>query len=229
MAGFSRLWVYNIKNGQMSHKDDYASTLDLSARTGIKAGGKTIISFDLAWNRSSFFRHEVTVVVERWGESLSPFHFTSVHTHQLLRTEPASGLSHSDLGQRHLPWDCTWENGSPPPLDVFQLIPVFGLFWFALFWFVLFCFVLLFFVGLRCFALLHWALMGERRWKGMPWCRLPASASLLRAAQRHQRGPAKPPRWNADSLLTGSMVLLSNVPAFPCEKPSAYNPYCNRK
>lgn len=49
----------------MSHKDDYASTLDLSASTGIKAGGKTIISFDLSGKRSSFFRHEVTVLVQR--------------------------------------------------------------------------------------------------------------------------------------------------------------------
>lgn len=40
MEGFSLLWVYNIKNRRMSHKDDYNSTLDLSARTGIKVKEK---------------------------------------------------------------------------------------------------------------------------------------------------------------------------------------------
>lgn len=189
MAGFSLLWVYNIKNGQMSHKDDYASTLDLSARTGIKAGGKTIISFDLSWKRSSFFRHEATVVVERWEGSLSPFHVTSVHIHHLLGTEPLSRSTHSDLSQRHLPWDCTWDHGSLPPWDVFQLSPVFGF--------------ILFFSGLFCFALLGW-LMGRSRWRGMPWCRVPASAWRLGAAQRHQLSPR--PRdgaWPAPDRLAG--------------------------
>lgn len=167
MAGFSLSLVYSIKNRQMSHGDDYASTLDLSERTEIKAGGKTIISFDLSWKHSSFFRHEVTVVVKGWGGSQSPFHVPSVRTHLLLGTEPVSELTHSDFNQRHLPQDCTWVHRSLLPLAISCLIPVFGLVlvWFGLLWIGLVCFVLF------SFALLGW-LLGKSQWKGMPWCRL---------------------------------------------------------
>lgn len=170
----------------MSYKDDYTSTVDLSARTGIKAGGETIISFDLSRKHSSFFRHEATVAVERWGRSLSPFYVTSVHTHQLLGAEPVSGLTHSDLSQRHLPWDCTREHGLLPPLDIFWLSPVFGL--------VLFCFVLF------CFALLCWA--GKWVKAGGKGC--PDAGSL---AQHRCWGLCRGTNWSQSSHCDGALAL----------------------
>lgn len=115
MDGFSLLWIYNIKNGQMSHKDDYTSTLDLSARTEIKAGGKTITGFDLSWKRSSFFRHEVSVLVGRWGGTVTPPHHVS--TYSPAAWDRACGrLTRSDPGQRMLPLGLyvgAWVTASP--------------------------------------------------------------------------------------------------------------------
>lgn len=76
------------------------------------------------------------------------------------------------------------------------------------------CFVLIYCV-LFCFALRGW-LLWDRQWEGVPWCRLPASASLLRAAQGHQLSMAS--SESTFCLLTDLVVLLVNVPAFPCKE-----------
>lgn len=150
MDGFSLLWIYNIKNGQMSHKDDYTSTLDLSARTEIKAGGKTITGFDLSWKRSSFFRHEVRVLVGRWGGTITPpLH---VSTYSPAAWDRACGrLTRSDPGQRMLPLGLyvgAWVAASPIYLLAHAC--------------VLFCFL--------CFVLLGWLVSDgqDRRDKQCP-------------------------------------------------------------
>lgn len=210
MDGFSLLWIYNIKNGQMSHKDDYTSTLDLSARTEIKAGGKTITGFDLSWKRSSFFRHAWSSCSCR---EVRGHHHPSTSCQHVLTSCLGPSLWQTDTLR---PWP---EDASPGTLrgSMGRCLPY-------LFAGSCLCFVLF---SLFCFAGLTGEWWPGQKGQAVPWCCLASSAPLVLWRAGAQPSMVPVVESSPYSLLAGLGLLISSVVSFPCKEQLVCKQYRN--